>query len=107
MELRALISQACSKITEDMCQRVIINITVLVEEVARGNGGHTEHLFHRGFISMQFPFFLYVSFYYYNRNKDFINRSNNGSFRVLCSAQSQSRYQREFDGREFSNSATV
>jgi hypothetical protein len=46
MELRALTSHACSEITEDMCRRVI-NITVRVEEVARRNGGHTEHLIHR------------------------------------------------------------
>jgi hypothetical protein len=48
MELRALIIQACSEITEDMCYRVINNITVPVEEVARRNGGHTENLIHRG-----------------------------------------------------------
>jgi hypothetical protein len=48
MELRALIIQACNEITEDMCRRVINNITVRVEEVARRNGGHTEHLVHRG-----------------------------------------------------------
>jgi hypothetical protein len=43
MELRALIIQACNKITEDMCHRVI-NITVHVEEDAGRNGGHIEHL---------------------------------------------------------------
>jgi phenylpyruvate tautomerase PptA (4-oxalocrotonate tautomerase family) len=48
MELRALIIQACSEITEDMCRRVINSITVHVEEVARHNGGHIEHLIHRG-----------------------------------------------------------
>jgi hypothetical protein len=47
MELRVLIIQACNEITEDMCRRVI-NITVRVEEVARRNGGHIEHLIHRG-----------------------------------------------------------
>jgi hypothetical protein len=62
MELRALIIQACSKITEDMCCRVINSITVHVEEVSRCNGGHIEHLIHRGKISMQWSFFLYVSF---------------------------------------------
>jgi hypothetical protein len=48
IELRALIIQACNKVTEDMCRRVINNITVRVEGVARRNGGHTEHLIHRG-----------------------------------------------------------
>jgi hypothetical protein len=46
MELRTLIIQACNEITEDMCRRVI-NITVLVEEVGRLNGGHIEHLINR------------------------------------------------------------
>jgi hypothetical protein len=48
MELRALIIQACNEITEDMCHQVI-NITVRAE-VARCNGGHTEHLIHRGYL---------------------------------------------------------
>jgi hypothetical protein len=48
MELRALIIQACNQITEDMCRRVIHNITVHVEEVARRNGDHIERLIHRG-----------------------------------------------------------
>jgi hypothetical protein len=48
MELRALIIPACSEITEDMCCQVINNITVHVSEVARCNGGHIEHLIHRG-----------------------------------------------------------
>jgi hypothetical protein len=47
MELWELVIQAYNEITEDMCRRVI-NITVRVEEVARRNGGHTEHLSHRG-----------------------------------------------------------
>jgi hypothetical protein len=46
MEFRALLIQACNKIT-DMCHRVI-NITVRVKEAARRNGGHIEHLIHRG-----------------------------------------------------------
>jgi hypothetical protein len=46
-ELRALIIEACNEITEDMCHRVINNITVHVE-VAIRNGGHTEHLIHTG-----------------------------------------------------------
>jgi hypothetical protein len=48
MELRALIIQARNERTEDMCRRVINNITVRVEEVAIRNGGHIEHLIHRG-----------------------------------------------------------
>jgi hypothetical protein len=48
MELRALSIQACNEITEDMCHRVINIITVPVEEIARRNGGHIEHLIHRG-----------------------------------------------------------
>jgi Flp pilus assembly protein TadB len=47
MELRAPIIQACNEITEDMCCQVVNNITVCVE-VARHNGGHIEHLIHRG-----------------------------------------------------------
>jgi hypothetical protein len=46
MEFRALIIQACNEITEDMCCQVI-NITVCVEEIAKRNGGHIEHLIHR------------------------------------------------------------
>jgi hypothetical protein len=47
---------------EDMCCRVINNIIVHVEQVARHNGGHTEHLIHRGYISMQwFSFCMLVS----------------------------------------------
>jgi hypothetical protein len=48
MELRALIIQACNEISEDMYRRVINNTTIRVEEVARRNVGHTEHLIHRG-----------------------------------------------------------
>jgi hypothetical protein len=48
MELRALIIQTCNGITEDMCRQVLNNITFRVEEVTRRNGGHTEHLIHRG-----------------------------------------------------------
>jgi hypothetical protein len=62
MELRALFVHARNGITEDMCRRVINKITVRVEEVARRNGGHIEHLIHRGQISMQWSSFLYVSF---------------------------------------------
>jgi hypothetical protein len=40
MELKALIIQACSEITEDMCHQVINYITVRAEELARHNGGH-------------------------------------------------------------------
>jgi hypothetical protein len=47
MEFLALLIEACNEITEDMCRRVI-NITVRVEEVARRNGGHSEHLIHSG-----------------------------------------------------------
>jgi phenylpyruvate tautomerase PptA (4-oxalocrotonate tautomerase family) len=62
MELRALIIQACSEVTEDMCHQVINIITVHVEEVARRNGGHIEHLIHRGYISIQWFFVFYSSF---------------------------------------------
>jgi hypothetical protein len=47
IELRALIIQVCNEITEDMCHRLISNIIVRVEEAARRNGGHIEHLIHR------------------------------------------------------------
>jgi hypothetical protein len=46
MEFGALIIQACNEITDDMCRRVINNITVRVEGVAGRNGGHIEHLIH-------------------------------------------------------------
>jgi hypothetical protein len=48
MEMRALIIQVCNEITEDMCHRVIKNIKVYGEEVAKHNGVHIEHLIHRG-----------------------------------------------------------
>jgi hypothetical protein len=44
MKLRALIIQVFNEITEDICHQVISNITVRVEEVARCNGCHIEHL---------------------------------------------------------------
>jgi hypothetical protein len=47
MELRALITEACNGITEDMCRRVSTS-TVRAEEVSRRNGGHTAHLIHKG-----------------------------------------------------------
>jgi hypothetical protein len=43
-----LIIHTCTERSEDMCHRVMNNITVRVEGVARRNGGHTEHLIHRG-----------------------------------------------------------
>jgi hypothetical protein len=46
LELRAQIIQTCNETTEDMCRRVII--TIRVEGVARHNGGHIEHVSHRG-----------------------------------------------------------
>jgi hypothetical protein len=48
MEVRALIIQTCNEITEDMFCQIINNIIVCVVEGARHNGGHTEHLIHRG-----------------------------------------------------------
>jgi hypothetical protein len=47
MELSALIIQACNETIENMYRRVFDNIAVRVE-VARRNGGHIEHLVHRG-----------------------------------------------------------
>ncbi|PSN56450.1 hypothetical protein C0J52_08367, partial [Blattella germanica] len=44
MELRRLILQACSEIKEDMCRRVIANISVRLDEVINQNGGHIEHV---------------------------------------------------------------
>ncbi|PSN40496.1 hypothetical protein C0J52_05227 [Blattella germanica] len=44
MELRRLILQACSEIKEDMCRRVIANISVRLDEVINKNGGHIEHV---------------------------------------------------------------
>jgi hypothetical protein len=38
----------CNETSEDMCRRVINITTVRVEEVARRNGGHIEHLIHKG-----------------------------------------------------------
>jgi hypothetical protein len=60
MELRAPIIQACNDRSEDMCHRVINSITLHVV-VARHNGGHIEHLIHRGYISIQWFFFLFIS----------------------------------------------
>jgi hypothetical protein len=48
LELTALIIQACNEMTEDLCCRVINDITVCVEEAARHNGAHMEHLSYRG-----------------------------------------------------------
>jgi hypothetical protein len=48
MELRALIIQDCSETTEDICRRVISNVTVSAEGVAKRNGAHVEHFAHRG-----------------------------------------------------------
>jgi hypothetical protein len=48
MDLKALIIEACNEITENICLRVINNITVPVEEDARRNGCHIEQLIHRG-----------------------------------------------------------
>jgi peptide methionine sulfoxide reductase MsrB len=48
VERHEKIIQACNETTEDMCRRVIKNITVRVEKVARRNGAHLGHLFHRG-----------------------------------------------------------
>jgi hypothetical protein len=42
MELRALIIQACNETPEDMCRRVIKNITVRVEDVVIMNSLFTE-----------------------------------------------------------------
>jgi hypothetical protein len=40
MELKVLLIQAYNEITEDMCRRVLNNITIRSEGVARRNGGH-------------------------------------------------------------------
>jgi hypothetical protein len=58
MELRTLIIQACNEITEDMCRRIINNITVRVEEVARRNGGHVEHFIHK--VNLHAMVFLFI-----------------------------------------------
>jgi hypothetical protein len=47
MELTALLIQACNEVTKDM-HRQVINITAEIEKDARSNGGHIEHLIHRG-----------------------------------------------------------
>jgi hypothetical protein len=44
MQLRALVVQLCSDISEDMCHRVITNMAVRLTEVVRQNGGHIEHV---------------------------------------------------------------
>jgi hypothetical protein len=38
----------CGEITEDMCCQVIMNIAFNVLEFARQNGGHAEHVIHKG-----------------------------------------------------------
>jgi hypothetical protein len=79
MELRVLIIQACNEITEDMCCRVINSVMSRVEEAARCNGGHIEHLIHRRKIFLSFC--MLVSSIVIEI-KIFINRSNTGSVRA-------------------------
>ncbi|PSN37262.1 hypothetical protein C0J52_24792 [Blattella germanica] len=38
------LNPSCSEIKEDMCRRVIANISVRLDEVINQNGGHIEHV---------------------------------------------------------------
>jgi len=45
-QLRAHIVKLCHTLSEDLCQKVVINARVRLQEVVRQNGGHTEHVLH-------------------------------------------------------------
>jgi hypothetical protein len=44
----ALTVQICGKIMEDMCHQVNTNTDIRALEVAQQNGGHIEHIIHKG-----------------------------------------------------------
>jgi len=42
--LRAHIVKLCRAFSEDLCQKVVMNARVCLQEVVRQNGGHIEHV---------------------------------------------------------------
>lgn len=48
MQLRADITTFIQGITEELCRKVVGNLTVRLEEVVRQQGGHIEHVLHAG-----------------------------------------------------------
>ena len=46
MQLRAHIVKLCHALSEDLCQKVVMNARVRLQEVVRQNGGHIEHVLH-------------------------------------------------------------
>ena len=45
-QLRAHIVKLCHALSEDLCQKVVTNARVHLQEVVRQNGGHMEHVLH-------------------------------------------------------------
>jgi len=45
-QLRAHIVKLCRALSEDLCRKVVTNARVLLQEVARQNVGHIEHVLH-------------------------------------------------------------
>jgi len=45
-QLRAHIVKLCRALSEDLCQKVVTNARVRLQEVVRQNGGHIEHVLH-------------------------------------------------------------
>jgi len=46
MKLRAHIVKLCRAFSKDLCQKVVKNAKVRLQEVVRQNGGHIEHVLH-------------------------------------------------------------
>ena len=40
----------CRAISEDLCRKVVTNARVRLQEIVRQNGGHIEHVLHKGTI---------------------------------------------------------
>jgi len=45
-QLRAHIAKLCRALSEDLCQKVVTNARVHLQEVVRQNSGHIEHVLH-------------------------------------------------------------
>jgi len=45
-QLRAHIVKLCHALSEDLCQKVVTNARVRLQEVVSQNGGHIEHVLH-------------------------------------------------------------
>ena len=46
VQLRVHIVKLCRALSEDLCQKVVTNARVRLQEVVRQNGGHIEHVLH-------------------------------------------------------------